>query len=305
MKPLAVVVLVLEALLVRASCAQQPAPPRDFRDEASKQAEIYNSAGQKVPEGYVIGRSLFSYAFILPPGFRDSLGRLGAQDRWLDIGAGEGHAVLDYRTSKYDVLLRGAGESRGKAQAVAMSIEDRRTARWHEAAASHDEKQLRYLFGRRLREYSKEELGGQFQLITDVLGAFSYTRFMSVFMEKALGLLAVNGTFYTVLQDVQSESGKNRPFYPPSPFLTELVSRDGSELKVCAWLKRISCVEVTCELKPDSSPPVEGYSIRKTCNGVVVPELVPVHFEAGTPPERRFQLKGAIREAAEPADAKN
>ena len=305
MKPLIVVMLLLEALVAGTSYAQQPAPPRDFRDEVSKQTEIYNSAGQKVPEGYVIGRSLLSYAFILPPGFRDALGRLGAQDRWLDVGAGEGHAVLDYRASKYDVLLQGAGESRGKAQAIAMSIEDRRTSRWHEAAASLDEKQLKYLFGRRLREYSTEELGGQFQLITDVLGGFSYTRFMSVFMEKALGLLAVHGAFYTVLQDVQSESGKNRPFYPASPFLTELVRGDGSEMKVCAWLKRISCVEVTCSLKPDSSPPVEAYSIRKTCSGVVVPELVPIHFEAGTPPERRFQLKGTIREAAEPADAKH
>jgi len=304
MKLIIIVVLILEVWAVKWSYGQQPAP-RVFREEASKQAQIYNSAGQQVPEGYVIGRSLFSYAFILPPGFRGTLGRLGAQDRWLDIGAGEGHAVLDYRMSKYDVLLPGAGESRGKAQAIAMSIEDRRTARWHDAAATMSEKQLRYLSGRRLREYSSEELGRQFQLITDVLGGFSYTRFVSGFMEKTLGLLAVNGSFYTVLQDVQSESGENRPFYPGSPFLTELVRRDGSELKVCAWLKRISCVEVTCELKADSSPPIEAYGIRKTCNGVVVPELVPIHFEAGTPPERRFRMKGALREASEPADARN
>ena len=300
-----IVLLLLQALLVKTCYAQQTAPPRDFRDEVSKQAEIYNSAGRKVPEGYVIGRSLLSYTVILPPEFRHSLAGLSAQDRWLDIGAGEGHAVLDYRTSKYDVMLPGAGEGRAKAQAIAMSIEDRRTSRWHEAAASLGDKELKYMFGRRLREYSNEELGGQFQLITDVLGGFSYTRLVSVFMEKTLGLLAVNGSFYTVLQDVQSEHGKNRPFYPPSPFLTELVRRDGSEMKVCAWLKRIRCVEVSCEFKPDSSPPLESYHVRKTCAGVVVPELVPVHFEAGTPPERRFQTKGTIREASEPADARN
>ena len=293
---LIVFALIVEALAVSASAAADA--PRAFRDEAAKQQEIYDSAGQKVPEGYIIGRSLLSYAFTLASGFRESLAALGSQDRWLDIGAGEGHAVLDYRTAKYDVILQRPDGGLGKAQVVAMSIEDRRTPRWHEAAASLGENQLRYVFGRRVREYSFEELG-RFQLITDVLGAFSYTRFVSVFMEKALGFLTVNGNFYTLLQDVQPESGKSRPFYPPSPFLTELVNSDGSELKICTWLKSISCVEVTCDFKPTSSPPVEVYRIRKVCNEVTVPQLELVHFAAGTPPERRFRMTSPMREALE------
>ena len=301
MRLLIIVVLLFEALVLQASHAA--GPPRTFREEASKQAEIYHSAGQTVPEGYVIGRSLLSYAFTLSPEFRASLAKLGSHDRWLDIGAGEGHAVLDYRTSKYDVLLQGSNEGAGKARAVAMSIEDRRTSRWQEVAESLGEKQIQYLFGRRLREYSAEELG-QFQLITDVLGGFSYTRYASLFMEKTLGVLAVGGSFYTLLQDVQSEKGTNRPFYSGSPFLTEILKSDRSEMKVCAWLKSIACVEVTCELKSDSSPPVELYHIRKVCNGVTVPQLEPIHFEAGTPPERRFQLKSPLREVREPADMK-
>jgi hypothetical protein len=149
------------------------------------------------------------------------------------------------------------------------------------------------LFGRRLREYSLEELG-KFQVITDVLGAFSYTQYLSVFMEKALGFLELNGSLYTVLQDVHSESGTNRPFYPDASFLTEISSPDGSEVRICSWLKSISCVEVTCELKAESSPPIEMYRIRKVCNNVTVPGLVPIHFEAGTPPERRFQLTNPL-----------
>jgi pimeloyl-ACP methyl ester carboxylesterase len=267
--------------------------PRPLRDEVLKQDQIYGSAGQKVPEGYVVGRSLLSYAFTLAPGFRQSLGRLGASDRWLDIGAGEGNAVLDYRSSNYEVLLRSAGSTGGgKAAAVALSIEDRRTARWHETAARVGEKQLRYVFGRRLREYSPAELG-QFQLITDVLGAFSYTRFASVFMEKALGLLTVDGSFYTLLQDVQFENGRNQPAFAGSAFLTELVKSDGSELKVCSWLKSIACVEVTCEARPQTTPPSEVYHLRKVCDGVRVPPLTLAQFQAGTPPERRFQLQEA------------
>jgi SAM-dependent methyltransferase len=287
-------IILLQAPILQTSRAAEG--PAKFSDEVSKQAEIYNSAGQKVPEGYVVGRSLLSYAFTLSPEFRRSLAELGANDRWLDIGAGEGHAVLDYRSSKYDVLLQGSNETRGKARVVAISIEDRRTARWQEAAATPEGNQIRYLYGRRLREYSSDELG-RFQLITDVLGAFSYTRYFTVFMEKALSVLAVNGTFYTVLQDVHSENGANRPFYPGSPFLTEIETSNASEMKVCSWLKSVSCVEVTCELKRTSSPPVEMYRIRKVCENVSVPQLDLVHFQAGTPPERRFRVKSASPEA--------
>ena len=50
-----------------------------------------------------------------------------------------------------------------------------------------------------------------------------------------------------------------------SPFLTEISKADGSELKVCAWLKRISCVEVTCESRPRWQPPMEAFHVRKVC----------------------------------------
>ena len=285
--PLALLLVLYAATLP----AQTPAAA-GHEAEAAKQTEIYQSRGEKVPQGYVIDRSLLSYAFVLPAEFTRTLASLGPSDRWLDVGAGEGRAILDYETSKYDAMLPG---HRGrKAKAVAMSIEDRRTTRWHGTATELEPDQIRYLFGRRFREYSTAELG-PFQLITDVVGAFSYTRYLSSFMEQALTVLQPNGTLYTVLQDVHSESGKNRPYYPDSSFLTELVKPDGSELKVCEWLKSISCVEVTCELKPDFPPPIEVYRVRKICDAVTVPALELVHFQAGTPPERRFRLIGPAR----------
>jgi hypothetical protein len=273
----------------------QPPNAGQFDAEAAKQANIYSSRGNDVPEGYVIDRSLLSYAVVLPEDFRRDLANLGPQDRWLDIGAGEGRAVLDYETAKYDVMLKPRA---GKAKAVAMSIEDRRTARWHETAATLQPGHISYLSGRRFREYSSGELG-EFQLITDVLGAFSYTRYLSSFMEQALALLPVNGTLYTVLQDVRSEAGTNQPFYPESSFLTEIVKPDGSELKVCSWLKSVTCVQVTCEARAKSWPPVEVYGVRKTCGDVIVPRLELTHYEAGTPPERRFRLHSAATAAAE------
>jgi SAM-dependent methyltransferase len=291
--PRLVVLLALHVLCAGRAYTQSPAaiPP----DELTKQSAIYQSRGEDVPQGYVVGRSLSSYLYVLPDGFRQRLAKLGPDERWLDIGAGEGRAVMDYCSAKYDgTLLKGAEQSRGKAQAVAISIEDRRTVEWHRAAATLDASRIRYLFGRRLREYSMEELG-KFQVITDVMGGFSYARDLSLFMQKTLDFLEPGGAFYTVLQDVRTESGTSRPYYEDSPFLTEIVRRDGSEVGMCSWLKSISCVEVACESKPDWSPPLEVYRIRKTCDAVAVPALTPVHFEAGTPPERRFVLNSSAK----------
>lgn len=271
-----------------AHAQQQPGSPK-FEEQVSKQTGIYESRGAAVPEGYVIDRSLLSYTFTLSAEFSRSLADLGPKDRWLDIGAGEGRAVCDYATARYDALhFKGRARPGRKAQAVALSIEDRRTNRWHETAASLEPNQILYFFGKRLRQYSLEELG-KFQVITDVLGGFSYTEQLSQFMEKTLAFLQVKGSFYTLLQDVQAENGSNRPFYPGASFLTEIANADGSKTSVCAWLKRIGCVEVTCEFKAGHSPPIEVYRVHKVCDNITVPALVPVHFEAGTPPERRFQ----------------
>jgi hypothetical protein len=51
----------------------------------------------------------------------------------------------------------------------------------------------------------------------------------------------------------------------------------------------MSCVEVTCEARPETAPPIEVYAIRKVCEPVTVPAIELVRFEAGTPPERRFK----------------
>lgn len=284
-----VVLFVLQALWLEISHSEGPAGPK-INEELSKQEAIYQSTGEQVPEGYTIDRSLSVYTEGLSSDFDRTLANLGPRDRWLDIGAGRGQAILDYYTPDYDLTHPEGLERRGgKAQAVAISIEDRRTLLWRQNAASLGANQIRYLFNRRLREYTLEVLG-QFQLITDVIGGFSYTDNLSRFVENVLGFLKLNGIFYTVLQDVRSEAGTNRPYYEDSPFLTEIANADGSEVRVCSWLKSITCVEVACELKMQWNPPVEAYRIRKTCNDVTVPALKRINYEAGTPPQRRYQL---------------
>ncbi len=116
-----------------------------------------------------------------------------------------------------------------------MSIEDRRTDKWRQQAASLGDDRIRYISGKRLREYSPEELG-KFQIITDVFGGFTYTEDLSRFVDKVLSLLEVGGGFYTLVPGVHLEDGKDKlgVFY-----LTELENAAGRPEKVCSWLKRL------------------------------------------------------------------
>lgn len=276
----------LFALAASAGALAQDAPHQKIQEEAARQEGIYKSTENERPSGYVIGRGLTAYINALPIEFGRSLPLLGGNDRWLDIGAGEGNAILDYYRASFGVAQLPNAK---RAQTVAISIEDRRTFDWHKTAAGLDINQVRYFYGKSLNDYTIDELG-KYQIITDMLGGFSYTRDISRFMEKTLSFLQVNGSFYSILQDVHSEEGSNVPHYANAPYLTEIVNTDGGKTKICAWLKSISCVQVTCELKPRWTPPVEVYQVQKTCDNVSVPALKPVHFAAGTPPERRFEL---------------
>jgi hypothetical protein len=274
--------------------AQTITPPA-VDAERAKQEKIYHARGELRLEGYVIDRSLSAYLRALQPGFAQSLANLGSEERWLDVGAGQGMAVLDYYSPEYDPRQAGRHEPQiKKARAVAMSIEDRRTPRWQQTAETLEANQIRYVFNKPLREYTTEELG-RFQLITDVIGGFSYTENLALFMEKVLSLLTVNGTFYTVAQDVRNEAGTNKPHYAGEPFLSRIKTPSGEDISICAWLKQISCIEVSCEYKGDWIPPLDTYKVRKTCNSITVPPLKSERFVAGTPPERIFLLNSSAQ----------
>ena len=282
------IVIVLQPLGLGAGWPQEPAAPLRIDEEFAKQEKIYRSQGVDVPSGYVTNRGLSDYAGLLPSGFCDALGRLGSLDRWLDIGAGDGQAILDYYGGADDAApTENCARVGAKARAVAMSIEDRRTDKWRQLAVSLDDDRIQYLSGKRLRHYSREELG-KFQIITDVYGGFSYTEDLSGFVERVLRLLEIDGVFYTLVQNVHLEGGKDNP----KPwYQTELVDAGGRGVKVCSWLKKTTCVKVVCESKSDWDSPTELINIRKVCSDVSVPRMKLLQYQAGNPPGRRFQLE--------------
>lgn len=276
------VVIVMAAQLLGAVAIQEPVQPR-IDEQFQKQEQIYQRRGGR---SYTANRGLARYAEVLPSGFCDALGKLGGSDRWLDIGAGEGRAILDYFGAQESNGPGTCGGSGPKAAAVAVSIEDRRTKDWKEQTASLGNDRVRYLFGKRLRAYSVEELG-KFQLITDVYGGFTYTENLSQFVEKVLSLLQIGGAFYTVLPAVHLEDGSDKL---GTWYKTELVDAASRPVKVCSWLKQTTCTKVSCETMRDADEPTQLIEIRKVCSGVAVPRTNLVEYSAGSPPNRRFQL---------------
>jgi hypothetical protein len=281
---LAIVIVIIQALGLRAGWSQEPVQP-GIKDEFLEQEKIYRSRGADGRRVYTTDRGLARYADRLPSGFCDALAKLGSSDRWLDVGAGQAEAILDYYLPE-DATAEKCRGSGPRAHAVAISIEDRRTDDWKQQVAGLGDGRIRYLFGKRLRQYSPEELG-KFQIITDVYGGFTYTEDLSQFVDKVLGFLEVGGSFYTLATGVHLEDGKDKL---GTLYLTELEDAFGRPVKVCSWLKKISCVQVTCESKTDLKRPTQLIKIHKVCSDTSVPRMKLVEFEAGYPPGRCFQL---------------
>jgi SAM-dependent methyltransferase len=176
-------VVVIETFGAPAAWSQEPVQPR-LKEEFLKQEQIYQSRGNDGRRTYTTGRGLSKYADLLFSDFCDALSRLGSSERWLDVGAGEGQAILDYYGPDIAAPAERCRGSGPPARAVAISIEDRRTDNWKRQAAGAGDG-LRYLYGKRLGQYLPEELG-KFQLITDVYGGFTYTDDLARFTDRVL-----------------------------------------------------------------------------------------------------------------------
>src|SRR5688572_17889025 len=102
--PIRTAMVAMAVIFLLPAAAAHAADAGALEKEVARQESVYQSRGENVPAGYVVDRSLLSYAAALPTEFKRSLANLGPNDRWLDVGAGEGRAILDYYTPLYDAM---------------------------------------------------------------------------------------------------------------------------------------------------------------------------------------------------------
>ena len=136
-----------------------------------------------------------------------------------------------------------------------------------------------------------------------MFGGFTYTEDLSQFVDKVLSLLEVGGGFYTLVPGVHLEDGKDKlgVFY-----LTELENAVGRPEKVCSWLKKTTCVKVTCESKSDWKRPTELIKVEKVCSDTSVPRMKLCRVRGGISSRQAIPI-GAVRNSAcrrEVADAR-
>ena len=91
-----------------------------------------------------------------------------------------------------------------------------------------------------------------------------------------------------MMQSIHLETGRESP---DTWILTELQDRSGRQVKLCSWLKSVSCVKVSCESKAEWDAPTELIHVQKTCEPVAVPQTKLLTYEAGNPPGRRFLVQ--------------
>ena len=125
---------------------------------------------------------------------------------WISVRVRD-KAILDYFNPGYKPLQMTGWENHdNKAQAVAISIEDRRTARWNRTLKVLVPGECNIFLVKRL-PFRRIEL---FQLITDVIGGFGHRQPFSIHGEGSCTSRS-DGVFHVVLQDVHSENGANQP----------------------------------------------------------------------------------------------
>ena len=179
--------------------------------------------------------------------FRTKLTRLGRHDRWLDGGAGQALAMIEYL------------ESGGKAECVATgyAIPEAAVENVRRAEEEYSD-QFRYIAGKFFGQISNRELnwpsGGDFDLITDLNGVLFYTETLVEDLERYLEILGANG----ILCFTEVQAGID---------FTNMDFVDDQYPALAKWLANIGGVHVDYHRRGGV------YVLSKTGGNVIMPTL--------------------------------
>jgi hypothetical protein len=227
------------------------------------QAEVLPAERDKTnnSDSYIQNRGLSDYRQILGSDFSKFLGSLTKNDLWLDSGAGNAIAMIDY-------LSIG-----GPARSLAIDAREPQNSVTL-AALKKFPQQFTYQSGRYVQDYGPNELPSC-KLITDVFGAVTYSSEVDVVFNRLLNALVEGGKLYFeagmyTYSDRPNEDSDNLLIYK---------SDQGSlhPVPVRAWFNAISGAVYVED--------VFYTSFVKTQKTVVIPrlKLISISYDTGLP----------------------
>lgn len=198
-------------------------------------------------------RGLDDYKKHFGPYFEAVLENLNfAKDRWLDAGAGNALAQREVQIARY-------AEIKGT-PLVAVGVEKPKEAPIVLPG-------FIYKSGRYIEDIPNSELG-KFDLITDLVGAFSYAEHIEAVLRKYFELLTDEGDIYITRQ------------------YDRIQLRNGDYVSLREWLETIPGIKVY----PAEGPKSIGVHLKRAYpyKKIIIPDLEIIEFETLRPPKRTY-----------------
>lgn len=223
-------------------------------DTLRQRAEWQIAKAEHNGERWETTRGLDEYDAVFKGELKKLLATLGPSDHWIDMGSGDGRALLDY-------YLQG-----GKAHTTGITFE-------RKPATAPDPRKMRSLVGRYVEEIPIDEIigpAGKPKVITDLVGPVAYTSDLHKVLSIYEEVLADDGVALIVL----------------SPMTLVMDGDKGAMID--EWLLEQSKSETIFTRIPTRN--TDGYSLlvmRKVKN-FHLPQLDILLYEKGVPPARMY-----------------
>lgn len=217
---------------------------------------------------FTVHRDLAAYESDFGFLFRQRVGNLRRGQHWLDVGAGDGNAQLDYLRER----------SSDAARVTAIAYRRGWESRLYNSKLGRGEN--RFISGRMVEAISNQEIG-QADLITDVFGALSYTNDPVLVLRKYLELLKPDGHLMFVGMMSKVKVGEKEIL-----FTDWLAQQKGIEVKV---LKETTVLDYT-PMHPDPEK-YHAVEVRVTdlAAALQLPKLKTLRTTDALPPQFIFQ----------------
>jgi SAM-dependent methyltransferase len=230
--------------------------------------EIKSTKGTIKTNDFVIDRDLKEYVEYLGSDFLHTLASLRSDQVWIDSGTGDGRAILEYY--KYG----------GQATTVGITVEPSKNSADKEILNLVGPKKFKFLTHKYIEDYDANEIP-KADLITDVMGAASYSPHIDKVIEKFGQILKVGGRVHTNLVI----GAHMRRVAPSGSF--RIRDPDGTIIYIEQWFRAIKGMRL---VTTDPSYNQDNLiTLEKVADKVEVPPLELIDMRSYEPPWREYR----------------